>query len=78
MKTVQRLRKARALLNKQIIAAGKKAWPVGSTIHFKKWRAEIEAEVLDVSDFNEVLLVRNNRTGKEYRIDYYDLCGYAG
>jgi hypothetical protein len=75
LKRIQNLRKARAVLTKRIIAEGKKTWPVGSIVHFEKWGGIIDAEILDVSDFNEVLLVRNNRTGREYRIDYYDLCG---
>jgi site-specific DNA-methyltransferase (adenine-specific) len=73
MKELQRLWKARAAFRQWILSAAKKAWPVGSNIMLHKWGVWNECSVLEVDDFYERLLVRNNRTGKAYRIDFAEL-----
>jgi hypothetical protein len=46
------------------------AFPVGSMVHFFKWRKNISAEVIQTSEFGEQIKVRSH-TGNEYWIDVF-------
>ena len=68
--TLSSLELKRKALTKQIRETIPRAFPVGSMVHFFKWRKQISAEVIQVSEFGENVKVRSH-TGKEYWIDVF-------
>jgi hypothetical protein len=60
----------RKALSKKIRETIPKAFPVGSTVNFIKWRKRVSAEVIQTSEFGESVKVRSH-TGKEYWIEAF-------
>ena len=55
-----------------VLAKANEIFPVGALVWFEKFGGQIEAEVTCLS-FHRTRIVRNVVTGKEYRIELYDL-----
>lgn len=68
-KKIRKLQAKRVAITKEIVATFNKVHPIGSTVHFRKWRGDITAEVISHSPYYESICVLTTG-GKTLRVDF--------